>query len=501
MKKRISALLLTLTLLLACFPLSALADGDKSDAPSRTFLALGDSISTGYGLADKNDCYANLVGRQVSTLSAWNLAVDGQTSLELRAQLETLVKADALSDKNKEAAAYIATADGICISIGGNDLLGALYAAAGAALGVDMAQPDAQAKLISTIQTGGVANLLKLVPVVTSIKAQAETLSKQFGDNLAAILKSLRTLNPDAKIVVQTIYNPYTGLTDTLGAQMADAVDGIIQNMNQAILALAEKEKTFLVADVYTAFKASKDVLTNASNAATALDPHPNKAGHARIAELVLAQLDFPALPAVTVKWGRCSDWALLWLSKAADLNLIPETLWAADMTKPITRAEFTTVSVLVYEALSGQAAAPASSNPFTDTNDTSVLKAFALGLTTGVTATTFAPERLLNRETAATMLTRTAKRALFEGWTLDKDENFPLSFDMPSAFADNAKISIWAYDSVYFMASSRILDGYTDDSFRPNGTATREQAFKLAVALMESKSAFVLADADDVAA
>ncbi|MBQ6834125.1 MAG: S-layer homology domain-containing protein, partial [Lachnospiraceae bacterium] len=94
-------------------------------------------------------------------------------------------------------------------------------------------------------------------------------------------------------------------------------------------------------------------------------------------------------------------------LAKADALGLIPESLVDADLTQSITRAEFAAISVKAYEALSGTVALPNTVNPFTDTSNIEVLKAYNLGITTGVSATTFEPNTLLNREQAATMLTR----------------------------------------------------------------------------------------------
>ncbi|MDR1537837.1 MAG: hypothetical protein LBU32_07535 [Clostridiales bacterium] len=64
------------------------------------------------------------------------------------------------------------------------------------------------------------------------------------------------------------------------------------------------------------------------------------------------------------------SDWATAKLEKADELGLIPDTLKGADLTKPITRAEFEAVSVKAYEKLGNTTAIPVVNNPFTDTTD-----------------------------------------------------------------------------------------------------------------------------------
>jgi hypothetical protein len=196
--------------------------------------------------------------------------------------------------------------------------------------------------------------------------------------------------------------------------------------------------------------------------------------------------------------WGNASQWATAELKKADDLGLIPDSLRGADLTKPITRAEFAAVSVKVFEALSGTKAIPAVNNPFKDTKDVEVLKAYNLGITTGTAADKFSPGVLLNREQAATMLTRVFKKVSLAGWTIQTDSQFTLPYTKPAAFADDAKISGWAKDSVYFMVANDIIKGTGNNMFSPRAvtpaeearnyaTATREQALVIAVRMVEN--------------
>ena len=192
------------------------------------------------------------------------------------------------------------------------------------------------------------------------------------------------------------------------------------------------------------------------------------------------------------------SDWATDELEKAEAFNLVPDSLRGQDLSKPITRAEFAAVSVKTYERLSGVAAIPAINNPFTDCNDIEVLKAYNLGITAGTSDTTFDPDSLLTREQAATMLTRVFKRITIPGWTLATDSEFTLDYTKPEPFADDADISDFAKDSVYFMAANEIIKGMGDNTFAPKAVtpeqqaqgyaqATREQALMIAVRMVEN--------------
>jgi len=195
---------------------------------------------------------------------------------------------------------------------------------------------------------------------------------------------------------------------------------------------------------------------------------------------------------------SNTSGWAGEEIEKANQLGLIPDMLKGQDLTKQITRREFAAVSVKLYENLTGTNPTPAATNPFTDTNDVEVLKAYNVGLTAGTAADKFSPNVLLNREQAATMLTRVLKAVYIPGWTLPTDNDFTLSFTMPAPFADDAKISDWAKPSVYFMAANGIIAGTGNNMFSPRATtaaeeaalyasATREQALAIAVRMVEN--------------
>ena len=192
------------------------------------------------------------------------------------------------------------------------------------------------------------------------------------------------------------------------------------------------------------------------------------------------------------------SEWANEELEKADAMGLIPDCLDGADLTADITRAEFAAVAVKVYEALSGTAAIPIVNNPFTDCNDVEVLKAYNIGAVNGTSATTYDPDALLNREQAATMLTRVFKKVTLAGWTLPTDSQFTLPYTKPAAFADDKDISDWAKDSVYFMAANGIINGVGNNKFAPKNVtteqqatgyanATREQALLIAVRMVEN--------------
>lgn len=197
-------------------------------------------------------------------------------------------------------------------------------------------------------------------------------------------------------------------------------------------------------------------------------------------------------------KWLNTSDWAYEWMDKADKLHIIPEILLNADMTKGITRREFSALTVKLYEKLSGKAAIADINSPFSDTKDQFVIKAYKLGIVSGIGNGLFAPNDALTREQASVMLTRAYKAVYWEGWTFEENEAYShhsLDTDGVAKFSDDNLISSWARESVYFMANNNIIDGIGNNMFGPShragekesfGRATREQAFKIAVAMIE---------------
>ncbi len=171
------------------------------------------------------------------------------------------------------------------------------------------------------------------------------------------------------------------------------------------------------------------------------------------------------------------SDWARVELEQALKDDLIPEILKNVDMQIEINRLEFAAVSVKIYEALSDKIAEESFDNPFMDTSDKEVLKAYALGITQGVAIDRFDPWAPLDREQAATMLTRVFKKVNFENWTLETDSEFELDYSGVRAFKDDADISSWAKPSVYFMVKNGIIDGVGDNMFAPKSFTSEESA------------------------
>lgn len=181
--------------------------------------------------------------------------------------------------------------------------------------------------------------------------------------------------------------------------------------------------------------------------------------------------------------YTSASAWAKPEIERAYDCGLIPHRLLTADAPQPATREEFCELTVRLYEQVTGETAAPISPNPFTDTANTEILKAYQLGITTGTSATTFSPQAVTNREQVTTMFGRTIRLMFPDG---------DYSLDGAPVFSDQADISPWAVEHVKFMSKAGILIG-AGGKFMPRavtdaqkatgyGTTKREEAIAIAV-------------------
>lgn len=176
-----------------------------------------------------------------------------------------------------------------------------------------------------------------------------------------------------------------------------------------------------------------------------------------------------------TGAWSNCSNWAKTYLEQAEALGLIPQPLYGADMTQPISRQEFAAVSVVLYEYMTGLPVNETTENPFTDTSDSYVLSAYAMGFVNGVGNGQFDPNGTLTREQACTMLGRTyVKASGVTDWVKGG-----------LTFSDTGDISPWALDYVVLLVDLGAVNGMDDGSFQPKTNMTREQALKVVVSAL----------------
>ena len=168
--------------------------------------------------------------------------------------------------------------------------------------------------------------------------------------------------------------------------------------------------------------------------------------------------------------YPSASEWAKPEISEAVSYGLTTEDI-LNNFQKAITREEFCEIVVKLYEASSGKIALPIEPNPFTDTNNPEILKAYRLGIVNGISTDMFAPDKNITRQEICVMLLRELK-------AVNPGQDYTASGIEP--FADQNQIATWAIDAVKYMNQENIMKGVGANNINPLGNTTREQAIAL---------------------
>lgn len=244
---------------------------------SKVYTVLGDSIAAGYRLDDYTrdgvtppSSYAALFAGKVGATKVNNLAKTGSDTSDTLNFLSQQAYIDAVKE-----------ADIITLSMGSNDILGPGGKMICASLGIS-----------SLDRAGEVINALN---VQSKLKALDEYINKpeqvkifndaiaKFKVNWVKIIDRIRELNPDAVLIVDNFYNPYKALNIEGVTTLGNTVQGYLDTMNSYIKSHAYNGQKYVIADVESVSgKTNVALLPNFD-----LDPHPNKDGHAVIADAV----------------------------------------------------------------------------------------------------------------------------------------------------------------------------------------------------------------------
>lgn len=268
-------------LLLCCgmVPASASAAGTGS------YVALGDSISAGYGLEGGELSFPEMLERDTGYVLTDFSSNDGVTSEDL---LETLNKSEVI--------AAVQGADVITITVGGNDLMNALYEYLADALGGSMTAEDIRKGLESgDIDT---VTLMKLMMELGDFPAssQASAALTTLGANLSSALAQIKVMNPDVTCIIANQYNPYWHIKEAAAIGIVLTFETGVLDLNTTLAEVAQTQGVTAV-DVYGAFHVSADNPCNAYFTGLddfSLDFHPNALGHQLIAEAVEQALPDP---------------------------------------------------------------------------------------------------------------------------------------------------------------------------------------------------------------
>lgn len=255
----------------------------ENEKNSVVYVAIGDSITYGYSLENRererfSARIASYMDEHGMAVVECNQGVSGQVSAELLRNIEQQ-KVDLLD-----------RADYVTICIGTNDALlpfeffllnyaDCFYTYNGA---------DDTSELWERMDK--TAFLKEFDEAEQSV---CENLDG-FYDNLSGIIDAIREENPDCQIAVMTLYNPYRDMdyqitADNQRIHVGEYAESKIAYVND-IIRMVCQEKDVILADCYTAFASSDEMVLNNQTADWYLDAddHPTAAGQQLIADVFI---------------------------------------------------------------------------------------------------------------------------------------------------------------------------------------------------------------------
>lgn len=474
-KRRILALVACLAVALLLVP----AVAGAAEPSKGTHLALGDSITSGYGLdADAGErSFAALVAESEGlTLDDSYASDQGFTSSDLRALL---------SDETFQKS--VADASLISVTVGGNDVMNALYdylANAWSAANPDSAMTAEE--LRGLLENGTAAEKSALLAFGAGVlpdfftSSEAQSALAALSENLSEVVYAIKELNPNAPLVIVNQYNPYAHLGAAAGIPQVEAIvaafESGVQTLN-ATIAQGAATGSYVVADAYSALDAAEENPCNASVslAEVNLDFHPNAYGHELIAGAVLAALN----PASSFDDVNAGDWyydAVNWAVMNGYLTGYADGTNRFGTNDDLTRAQFGEILYRAFAATSGVEVDPSVLDNYVDLNEDwyreSMSWAICSGLFKGYDdgSGRMGPNDPISREMVAELFMRMA--ALNK---MDVSGRADLS-----AFTDAGQVSPWFSESVSWAVDAGIIGGVEAQdgsySLQPQVTCSRAQ-------------------------
>lgn len=460
MKRRLLAILVCVSMALGMMPAIAYANEDGAES----YLALGDSISSGYGLDDKDtQSFVNIFAKTNGFEADDSLTHEGLTSSDLLNMIA-----------NGEAPAKIAEADVISITIGGNDILEALYGYL--ANSYNNAYPDS-GLTAADVQTILVGNDLEkknaliefaVIAVEDFPESNEASLALQsFSANFSKIITSIKGANPDVRILVSNLYNPYAFIAKQLVGtdyqEMANAMSAAFDTGASALgaaIGAGSMTGNYIVADTYNAFDSATENPCNASVTVVSaaplvvdfnLDFHPNAYGHALLANAFVYALH----PSASFPDVDPSQWyvdAIDWAVSTGILNGYSDTGFMGPNDE-LTRAQ---LAQIFWNAAQNPVADKSVLGKFSDV-DADAWYADALAwavsnnLLIGYEGTELmGPDDILTREQTAVVTMRLAA-------LMGKDISGRADL---SGFLDEDIVCDWGYDAMAWAVDAGVING-----------------------------------------
>ncbi len=181
------------------------------------------------------------------------------------------------------------------------------------------------------------------------------------------------------------------------------------------------------------------------------------------------------------------STWAKSYVDGLKSQEVLDDSFYR-DYTSNINRQDFAYLSISLYESLTGETLQEGE-NPFTDTDNSYVIKGYNAGILSGYGNGLYGPSDLITREQLAILLIKTLRAA-------NIDCDICMSTNI---FTDDDQISNWAREYVYLASYNGILNGVGNNMLAPQDHATREQSIIMAKRILDQYASSDVSDIGSV--
>ncbi len=282
MKKLLSALF-------ALFLLASFIPAYAEEHEGKILLALGDSISAGYGLSSP-ETETFVYGIQ-SSEKVVNKAINGNTADGVWEQLQN-PQSEMHVDESLIKSATVVT-----ITCGGNDLMAILYEKM-----ADNWNKNNPSKTITAnevpikMASGDIGFIMSGIKILDSGSKEYLINDPDFSlaldkytETLKKITSYINMINPMCAVIVATQYNPYAEFKTSLFSVVYKGIEDGVNKLNDSIIETSS-EGGYMVAPVKERFESYSEGgdLYNADISSMNLDFHPTAEGH-KVLRLVFA--------------------------------------------------------------------------------------------------------------------------------------------------------------------------------------------------------------------
>lgn len=258
-----------------------------------TYLAIGDSITEGFGLNNREDVFAYKLKEklEIDDNNYNNMAISGITAEEFN----ELIRTEKYTKAIKES-------DLVTISIGSNELLEIIQDIFIDITGITRTQMHdlelfnklVSEKIMGKTVKDSLKNAYKLIDEFYNRLTSQETESKLnerieiYKENWINIINYIKETNPEAAIIVAEFYNPYYNMNFI--HDFGEVSEKYIKKFNEILYEVSEDESRYKIAKIHDDFNNEDKKITNltidlSDFSSISIDPHPNKDGYQLIAE------------------------------------------------------------------------------------------------------------------------------------------------------------------------------------------------------------------------